>query len=259
MTAAGSKFISRAAVPVISGEDWKTRPDAGVKLLSAHGMHGLTHRAVDSVLGLPVGSTSYYFRTRAALVTAVVRRMADLDIADAASALPEAGQISSTGQLADLLANLVHSQLTTGRARTQARFQLAAEALHNPDVRDALTRHGEQFRVAASRLLTALDFPDPPRQGRSLVAICDGLAFESLTRNQPALTRAEIRATLAEALDGMRAPPPAISGSQDLLASRQPSHGRSCASSTRRRTEPTSQRMIVCHFRDYGTGNDTRS
>jgi AcrR family transcriptional regulator len=192
-----------------------TRPaqiaDAGIELLSARGMHGLTHRAVDSALGLPAGSTSYYFRTRAALVTAVVARMVELDLADAALARPAAGQITCTGQFADALEHLLNSLLTTGRARTRARFQLAAEALHNPDVRDVLTRHGEQFRAGTSDLLAALGFPDPPRQGRALVAICDGLAFESLTRNPPAPTREQIRATLAETLDGMRAPSPAVS------------------------------------------------
>jgi|1186.fasta_scaffold253661_1 AcrR family transcriptional regulator len=203
-------------MPRLPGTRTAQIADVGIELLSERGMRGLTHRAADSTLGLPPGSTSYYFRTRAALVGAVVARLAELDAADAALAQPAAGQITGTGQLAEALEYLLNTLLTTGRTRTRARFHLATEALHNNEVRDALTRHGEQFRAATSRMLAALGFPDPPRQGRALVAICDGLAFESVTRNPPAPTREQIRATLAEVLDGMRAsPPPPATGSPD--------------------------------------------
>ncbi|GIG86849.1 TetR/AcrR family transcriptional regulator [Plantactinospora endophytica] len=56
--------------------------DAAIELVAELGMRGLTHRAVDARAGLPLGSTSAYFRTRKALVEAVVRRLVDLDRAD---------------------------------------------------------------------------------------------------------------------------------------------------------------------------------
>lgn len=55
--------------------------DAAIAVLANKGGRGLTHRAVDSAAGLPEGSTSYYFRTRQALLTAVVQRLAVLDAA----------------------------------------------------------------------------------------------------------------------------------------------------------------------------------
>ena len=42
--------------------------DAALRVLAEHGMRGLTHRAVDEAAGIPPGSTSYYFRSRSALV-----------------------------------------------------------------------------------------------------------------------------------------------------------------------------------------------
>lgn len=56
--------------------------DAAIETLAAAGMRGLTHRAVDRVMGLPEGSTSYYFRTRQALLRAVGERLAELTVAD---------------------------------------------------------------------------------------------------------------------------------------------------------------------------------
>lgn len=43
---------------------------AVVTLLGARGSRGLTHRAIDEYLGLPPGSTSYYYRTKIDLLTA---------------------------------------------------------------------------------------------------------------------------------------------------------------------------------------------
>lgn len=46
------------------------------------GMGALTHRAVDTRVGLPQGTTSAYFRTRAALLAGIVKRLADRDRED---------------------------------------------------------------------------------------------------------------------------------------------------------------------------------
>src|SRR5664279_596003 len=49
--------------------------DAAIHVLGTGGMRRLTHRAVDAGAGLPVGSTSNRFRTRDALLSAVLRRI----------------------------------------------------------------------------------------------------------------------------------------------------------------------------------------
>ncbi|MDX6764908.1 TetR family transcriptional regulator, partial [Streptomyces sp. F8] len=56
--------------------------DTAIGLVAAAGLRGLTHRAVDAAAGLPAGSTSYYFRTRTALIAACYQRLAELDLAD---------------------------------------------------------------------------------------------------------------------------------------------------------------------------------
>src|SRR3954470_24266880 len=61
--------------------------DAAIHLVATRGLRGLTHRAVDTEAGLPPGSTSYYLRTRNALLTACVSRMLTRDV----SAMPPAG------------------------------------------------------------------------------------------------------------------------------------------------------------------------
>ncbi|KPI05488.1 hypothetical protein OV450_4029 [Actinobacteria bacterium OV450] len=56
--------------------------DTAIALVAAAGLRGLTHRAVDGAARLPAGSTSYYFRTRTALIGACYQRLAELDLGD---------------------------------------------------------------------------------------------------------------------------------------------------------------------------------
>src|SRR5258706_532191 len=51
-------------------------PDAAIPRLGENGVRGLTHRGVDAAAGVPAGTTSNYFRTRAALIGGVVERFA---------------------------------------------------------------------------------------------------------------------------------------------------------------------------------------
>ena len=48
---------------------------AALEILGLHGSRGLTHRAIDLHLGLPMGTTSAYFRRREDLVGAAIRAL----------------------------------------------------------------------------------------------------------------------------------------------------------------------------------------
>ena len=54
--------------------------DAAIELLGTEGLRALTHVRVDRRAGLPKGSTSNYFRTRAALLTGVVDRILEREL-----------------------------------------------------------------------------------------------------------------------------------------------------------------------------------
>jgi DNA-binding transcriptional regulator YbjK len=70
-------------------------------VLADHGARGLTHRAVDQAAGLPPGTTSNYARTREALLTLILARIAELDLAEGAAGVAGSG-------LADAVARMVH-------------------------------------------------------------------------------------------------------------------------------------------------------
>lgn len=153
--------------------------DAAISTLAAAGLRGLTHRAVDRAAGLPEGSTSYYFRTRDALLFATLERMAELDAADGEHLTELAGKIGAD-DLAPLLAGLVRTWLTTGRERALARYELTLESTRRPRLREMLIEHGTRFRMMAEQFLTVAGVDEPRRRGHAMVAFLDGLIFHQL-------------------------------------------------------------------------------
>ncbi len=207
--------------------------DTAIGLVAAAGLRGLTHRAVDGAAGLPAGSTSYYFRTRTALIGACYARLAELDLGDVGDlggdlggdpdrALggdpggdrggesPPAPPVADRESAAAALAGLLHRWLTVGRERQLARFELSLEAARNPELEADFHRAGLGARARASGILAALGAERPEAAAELLVAWTDGLLYDrmagALARSRPApdlaeltsITRRMIEAVLAE-------------------------------------------------------------
>lgn len=173
-------------------EDRRTRiADAVITVLAERGGRGLTHRAVDEMAGLPIGSTSYYLRTRAELLAAAVPRLAELDT----------NSLSGDGTPQELLVEALYAALNgAGRERTLARFELVLEAGRRPEIRRALEAGTE---LLLARMITL--FPaTPPAEARSraadVMAFIDGLLLANVTSPQP---QRRSKAELAEALNRM--------------------------------------------------------
>jgi DNA-binding transcriptional regulator YbjK len=155
--------------------------DAAIATIAREGMRGLTHRAVDRTADIAEGSTSYYFRTREALIFAALARMAELDALDVGD-VPDRGGTVDLETLTDLLTAVMRLWLTAGRERTLARFELTLESTRRPDLREKMLEYGTMFRLMAERTIAAAGASEPERRGRTLVAHLDGLALHELTR-----------------------------------------------------------------------------
>ena len=149
--------------------------DAAIVVLAGHGARGLTHRAVDQAAGLPPGTTSNYARTREALLTLTLTRIAELDLAEGAARVAGSG-------LADDVAQMVHQWIIEPgrRRRFLARLELAFEATRRPELRAAYDEMGRGFRTEAARLLAAAGSAHPERDAWTLIAWVEGTAFYAL-------------------------------------------------------------------------------
>ncbi|MFE7718646.1 TetR/AcrR family transcriptional regulator [Nocardia rhizosphaerihabitans] len=179
-----------------------------IDLIATRGIRALTHRAVDTQLELPAGSTSYYFRTRRALIEAVADGITARSRADFAAtqgespaahepggqrespAWRESGGESpgSTGDIARGVAGWLAHLLTHRRNDLIARHALIIETLADPGLHARLA--GSLFSLErAAELFTALGAADPAAAAGDFLALLEGLVFDrfaGLRADQPA-------------------------------------------------------------------------
>ncbi|NKS80315.1 TetR/AcrR family transcriptional regulator [Prescottella equi] len=153
--------------------------EAALDLAAEGGNHAVTHQAIDRRLSLAKGSTSYYFRTRDALVGAAVRRLTERSRAAFAEAYGAGvGGVSVEGA-ADLMADQIVLLLTGRRRDVLARYALAVDAADDEELRPALA--GCLFSVKkATGLLEALGASDPDSAAHDLISLLEGLVFDSV-------------------------------------------------------------------------------
>ncbi|MER7468097.1 TetR family transcriptional regulator [Streptomyces sp. NPDC097981] len=185
--------------------------DTAIDLVAAAGLRGLTHRAVDGAARLPAGSTSYYFRTRTALIGACYQRLAELNLGDVGGAGARASAVPAVPvdreAAAVALAEVLYQWLTTGRVRQLARFELSLEAARNPELEPEFHRAGQGARARAAGILAALGAERPAESAELLVAWTDGLLYDrlvgALARSRPAPDRAELTSVVRRMLDAV--------------------------------------------------------
>ncbi|GAB2882676.1 TetR/AcrR family transcriptional regulator [Nocardioides pacificus] len=152
---------------------------AALQVLASDGARGLTHRAVDTAAGLPAGSTSYYFRSRSALLEACVTGLLDQSLEDV-SLLEDVLRAGDTASLARALGDVLHRWLTDHRDRHLARFELSLEAVRRPELAQALYQGGTAIRGRIASVLADLGAEDPEEQAGWLVACTDGVLFDRI-------------------------------------------------------------------------------
>ena len=186
--------------------------DAAIEVLAQHGSRGLTHAQVDRYANVPEGTTSYYFRTRAALLRGVGKRVAEIDLANLRSVtehpldpqVPFAHLAELTLMQADgaglalnrarhelMLNNMRDPELAAASAKAVGRtIELAQDAIAHlqpetadPQLLDAQTTAVTTYITGVFTRLAAGDrtFNDAGRLARQLEAITTAIAREYRT------------------------------------------------------------------------------
>jgi DNA-binding transcriptional regulator YbjK len=166
--------------------------DSSIVVLSREGTRGLTHRAVDRQLSLPEGSTSYYFRTRAALTSCAADRLVALDMADVDGA-------GDHGR--DVVLLLAHWMAPAQRVRLLARFQLFVEATRDSTIRALLAEPRKAFVAHATEAMRKAGAVDAKLAALVLVSVVDGLLLNELIGEHVSANKLErVLGPLQEAL-----------------------------------------------------------
>ncbi len=157
-----------------------TRPelvaDAAVTVLARDGLRGLTHRAVDTEAGLPDGSTSNCYRSRSALVKAIVTRLEKLDLAALTSGRQP--DVSSMPAVAAYLASNVKLMTSRRHVRaTRARLALLLDETARPAMEAGHHRFLEMLVV----MLEQGGHPDPEPAARAVGDLVEGALVHAVS------------------------------------------------------------------------------
>jgi AcrR family transcriptional regulator len=182
-------------VPHANPERRQALADAAIALLASAGAHGLTHRAAENAAGLPSGTASNYFRSRAALFVAAAERITELHYADtnqaaqeyqdalaAGNGQPSASPPASPAEVAaELIAGGLAAAVTLQRERHLAVLELLLEARRRPELAVALTGLQESATSFTAGLHARLGLPIPASAVPVLLGLYEGALFTLLT------------------------------------------------------------------------------
>src|ERR1700728_3050139 len=129
--------------------------DAAIQLLADDGAKGLGHLKVDAHAGVPDGTTSFYFRTRSALLRAVAERMAELDLATL-QAVADSTRLDDGSSASTLATLVIQSGEEPQLSRTKARYELTMQATRDPAIAATLQRATDGFTKLHHDILVQL-------------------------------------------------------------------------------------------------------
>ncbi|MFC6135281.1 TetR/AcrR family transcriptional regulator [Streptomyces spororaveus] len=144
--------------------------DAALRVVGERGISGLSHRSAAAEADVPLGSTTYHFKTLDDLLVAALRQanegFAQAVARSTALADPDA-------DLAGALARMLGEFLAADRGRVELEYELYLAALRRPALRPVAAQWCE---AVAAALTPRTD----PVTARALVAAMDGIGLQVL-------------------------------------------------------------------------------
>ncbi|MFD4634427.1 TetR/AcrR family transcriptional regulator [Streptomyces sp. NPDC058284] len=144
--------------------------DAAIRVVAAKGIGGLSHRSVAAEADVPLGSTTYHFKTLDELMVAALRQTNEsfAKVVDAGGVFEDPGA-DIAGELARLLAEWFAGE----RAGLELEYELYLAALRRPALRPVAAEW-------CAGLAELLERRTDPVTARALVALMDGICLQVL-------------------------------------------------------------------------------
>ncbi|MET8856537.1 TetR family transcriptional regulator [Streptomyces sp. NPDC004579] len=144
--------------------------DAAIRVVGVQGIAGLSHRSVAAEADVPLGSTTYHFKTLDELMVAALRQANE----GFAKVLAARGTLEDTrADLAAELAGLIGEWLAGDRTGVELEYELYLAALRRPALRPVAAEWIDS-------LVEPLSHRTDPVTARALVALLDGICLQVL-------------------------------------------------------------------------------
>ena len=144
--------------------------DAAIRVVAERGIAGLSHRTAAAEADVPLGSTTYHFKTLDELLVAALRQANE----GFATAVRDCVRLDDPdADLAVELARLMGEWLTADRARAELEYELYLAALRRPALRPVAAEWTDSVAELLAR-------HTDPVTARGLVAAMDGICLQAL-------------------------------------------------------------------------------
>jgi DNA-binding transcriptional regulator YbjK len=158
--------------------------DAALRLVSRHGINGVTHRAVAHEANVSLSATTYYFDSKEALLQEAFSHYAK-------TRLDEVNHLSnrfpntdySLDEASQLLAAIVIEELEVNRDALIAEYEMVLEITRNNALKDAYQAWQAELLKRLQSMTKNLGSTDPKKEARIILAIMRGLQMESLSHS----------------------------------------------------------------------------
>lgn len=144
--------------------------DAAIRVVGSKGIGGLSHRSAAAEADVPLGSTTYHFKTLDELMVAALRQ-ANEGFAKVVAA--HHGIEDPRTDLAAELAAVLGEWLAGDRVGVELEYELYLAALRRPALRPVAAEWCEELAEVVSRRTDAVT-------ARALVALMDGVSLQVL-------------------------------------------------------------------------------
>ncbi|QEU95152.1 TetR/AcrR family transcriptional regulator [Streptomyces kanamyceticus] len=144
--------------------------DAAIRVVGRQGIAGLSHRSVAAEADVPLGSTTYHFKTLDELMVAALRQSNE----GFAKAMTSSGAFEDPGaDVADELVRLLGEWFSGERAGVELEYELYLAALRRPALRPVAAEWCEEVSAVLERRTDRFT-------ARALVAVMDGICLQVL-------------------------------------------------------------------------------
>ncbi|MFF4361900.1 TetR/AcrR family transcriptional regulator [Streptomyces sp. NPDC001604] len=149
--------------------------DAAIRVVGEKGLAGLSHRSVAAEADVPLGSTTYHFKTLDELMVAALRQASEGFAKVVAS---RGGLEDPRPDLAAELAGCLGEWLASDRTGVELEYELYLAALRRPALRPVAAEWAEDVARQIAR-------HTDPVTARALVALMDGICLQVLLTGVP--------------------------------------------------------------------------
>lgn len=172
---------------------------SAIAVVGRSGMRGLTHRAVDREAGMPEGSTSVYYRTRLALLTALggfVAAQLHADVRALGAELPSPASEEGVDRAIEATTRMLlqwseHPDLIVTMS------ELALEAARTPSLSEPIVAWRMDLIEVVEGIVCRTEQPGSRLRAEAIVASLDGVVLSGLLATPRADLPAYLRSMVA--------------------------------------------------------------